>query len=664
MSFAYAGGKSSPHIEAPTIQDTYIVHSVVDGFALGEILACSKQHPMLPTLNSVTAGVLDTPLPTRATARRFASDLNAKGTLEHIEFAWLEDSRVAISYRWTTLHPGMPFIAGGGTNVYPPSEPGQLPAIWEPPEVSMTVTGQVCAACGASHTSQCQCEPCVVEKRDPGSGTVVSTSPVKGPGGKDLTVASSWSTFCSLVSTCRTMGSFKVSYKARAPLERQASGLDFETPKPVDENQLAYNLDFTNRWQDISLCEGIAHYGICMSPGFPGVSELRSQIQVYMDMTNMSFSLLEEPKTDFEAAALLLTNYAEPEASDFTDDYTALDDRAIRDSHWVDADEDDHCLANSKPPHIHKTVPGGLRTATEAAQPPRVDKTVPGGLNRASVVESCLESVVPTSETDHGTTLDISESPLSVQRRPNSTRRIPIHPPLQEPCFPVLDNASASESDEKQLLQTPFSSSCEERRPHSSAHTDKPSTNTVCNICGAKFTRVANLKRHYNTIHLKVRQKRYSCTKCDRAFFNAVELKRHAAKHNKPRPECPHCGLRFRLTSALELHVSVVHAHERPFKCECGIAFARKSALSRHIRSVHQRQRYECAECNASYSQPFDLKMHQRRSGHDKSTVRTAVTPIEGTLDLDNVSVETKPSLHSEQYGRVQWQMNNAKESQ
>jgi C2H2-type zinc finger/Zinc finger, C2H2 type len=142
------------------------------------------------------------------------------------------------------------------------------------------------------------------------------------------------------------------------------------------------------------------------------------------------------------------------------------------------------------------------------------------------------------------------------------------------------------------------------------------SSNLVCTICGAKFSRPCKLRWHRQSMHAHA-GKAHKCECCDQSFPSVVELRRHAATHSAPRPQCPQCGLRFRLPSALDLHIAVSHDRERPFKCDlCDAAFARKSAMRRHLKSVHQRERHFCGDCGASYSQPFDLKRHRIRTGH------------------------------------------------
>lgn len=182
-----------------------------------------------------------------------------------------------------------------------------------------------------------------------------------------------------------------------------------------------------------------------------------------------------------------------------------------------------------------------------------------------------------------------------------------------------VDNGNANDDDDDDDDDQGDSGAANDRRAPASggSQPEAAGSNTTCDICDTKFSRPSNLRRHRQTLHMQVR-KTHKCRRCDRSFPSLMELRRHSARHDAPRPQCPQCGLRFRLPAALDLHIAVSHARERPFSCSmCGLAFARKSAMDRHHKSVHQRQRHTCEHCGISYSQPFDLKRHRARTGHE-----------------------------------------------
>jgi hypothetical protein len=139
ITFSYAGDKSSPQVEVPIVRDSYVVQSVVCGVALGEVLACSFVHPLLPTLNSV-AGSSDEVSTSPVTSRRFAADLLAPNKVEVLEFAWLEDLRLIVSFRWTRLAEDAPFLIEGETRLYPQSMPGEeLTMLWDVPLIRLCI---------------------------------------------------------------------------------------------------------------------------------------------------------------------------------------------------------------------------------------------------------------------------------------------------------------------------------------------------------------------------------------------------------------------------------------------------------------------------------------------------------------------------------------------
>lgn len=227
-----------------------------------------------------------------------------------------------------------------------------------------------------------------------------------------------------------------------------------------------------------------------------------------------------------------------------------------------------------------------------------------------------LEAGIHGGVFDAATVLDIS-SPASAAAMaaaaPSSSGSVPLS--LASSLAPVPEQLLA-------VPRPPPPPATTTRRPRAPSNgIDKHSSSssssaTTCDICGANFTRPSNLRRHVQSLHMRVKR-RHACARCDRSFFSALELKRHSATHDAPRPQCPECGMRFRLPSALDLHIAVSHANARPFVCEmCDASFARKSACDRHRKSVHEKRRHQCLDCGASYSQPFDLKRHRQKSGH------------------------------------------------
>ncbi|XP_029379830.1 zinc finger protein 135 [Echeneis naucrates] len=86
----------------------------------------------------------------------------------------------------------------------------------------------------------------------------------------------------------------------------------------------------------------------------------------------------------------------------------------------------------------------------------------------------------------------------------------------------------------------------------------------------------------------RVREKKYSCTYCDRSFTRFSQLKEHLRSHTGEKPfSCQQCGRSFTKHCNLTRH-AVVHSGEKPFECSlCGKCFTQRSSLTSHQKTAH-----------------------------------------------------------------------------
>ncbi|KAH8274263.1 hypothetical protein KR026_002117, partial [Drosophila bipectinata] len=78
----------------------------------------------------------------------------------------------------------------------------------------------------------------------------------------------------------------------------------------------------------------------------------------------------------------------------------------------------------------------------------------------------------------------------------------------------------------------------------------------LCPGCGQGFNNLGNMKRHYKTVHEKVKD--FECRFCARRFANSQSLKQHEWIHTGEKPyECKNCGSHFRQEAALIRHLKV-----------------------------------------------------------------------------------------------------------
>ncbi|KAH8372324.1 hypothetical protein KR093_011021, partial [Drosophila rubida] len=86
-----------------------------------------------------------------------------------------------------------------------------------------------------------------------------------------------------------------------------------------------------------------------------------------------------------------------------------------------------------------------------------------------------------------------------------------------------------------------------------------------CPGCSQSFNNLGNMKRHYKSVHEKVKD--FECRYCARRFANSQSLKQHEWIHTGEKPyACKTCGTNFRQEAALIRHQKV--HEEKPAKSE------------------------------------------------------------------------------------------------
>ena len=143
-----------------------------------------------------------------------------------------------------------------------------------------------------------------------------------------------------------------------------------------------------------------------------------------------------------------------------------------------------------------------------------------------------------------------------------------------------------------------------------------------CNQCLKEFKRRANLRRHIDALHTKL--KPYHCEEagCSKEFSSKDWLKRHIkAHHLKEKPHAciqPGCGEAFGQKITLKRHMMKVHNFEKPCACpekNCGQKFEESRYLKNHLRSVHGAERLACdvGNCTRTFIWSSGLHEHKRR---------------------------------------------------
>jgi len=135
----------------------------------------------------------------------------------------------------------------------------------------------------------------------------------------------------------------------------------------------------------------------------------------------------------------------------------------------------------------------------------------------------------------------------------------------------------------------------------------------VCHFCGRKFIMKTNLTVHINRHHTE-KTNDFICQICGKGFPFKLYLKKHFKTHSDEKPHhCSVCEAKFREASLLRKHVNSIHLKIRPFVCQyCQKTFTRSLYLRDHIQSQHLGvpAKLECVKCAAVFSNRSSLKQH------------------------------------------------------
>ena len=169
-----------------------------------------------------------------------------------------------------------------------------------------------------------------------------------------------------------------------------------------------------------------------------------------------------------------------------------------------------------------------------------------------------------------------------------------------------------------------------------------------CNDCGASFIGKNHLKRHIDSLHLKLKPyecdqcnmsfaqknhlnshlkevhqkiKAHKCQECDKLFSRKSVLAKHVERiHLKIQPSkkfiCKECNAPFELKHHLEHHMNKVHLNVKPYECNfCQKAFFIKAQLNEHVKKCEtlEKKYYKCKDCHASFDSRKNMIRHRKR---------------------------------------------------
>ncbi|XP_014205809.1 zinc finger protein 558 [Copidosoma floridanum] len=162
----------------------------------------------------------------------------------------------------------------------------------------------------------------------------------------------------------------------------------------------------------------------------------------------------------------------------------------------------------------------------------------------------------------------------------------------------------------------------------------------MCHVCAKSFRTVADVKRHIDDVHLKIKrhecdicqvrfaakatrdahrrihtgEKPFECDMCHKFFRSINLLGAHKRTHTDYRPyPCRYCDKAFRCRQKLETHESI-HTGIKPFDCDvCGKLFSAKGEAKRHHRIHFDERPYLCPDCGMSFKLSRYLRTHIRQ---------------------------------------------------
>ena len=198
----------------------------------------------------------------------------------------------------------------------------------------------------------------------------------------------------------------------------------------------------------------------------------------------------------------------------------------------------------------------------------------------------------------------------------------------QEEMEPISDNSeSVGESRNTEEMETINGTSNTETRvsnhgPRQPKTFVANSTNSnVCPECERIFGCSANMKRHYDSVHLGKRQtvanptKSNVCPECEKIFGDSSNMKKHFERvHLQTKYPCNQCDAVLSDYSSRITHIKTIH---EGVKVNCSVegcerAFSNKKIMNEHIQSFHNGEKFPCTQCDYQAKWRGDLCKHMK----------------------------------------------------
>ena len=140
---------------------------------------------------------------------------------------------------------------------------------------------------------------------------------------------------------------------------------------------------------------------------------------------------------------------------------------------------------------------------------------------------------------------------------------------------------------------------------------DSDAQATLCNMCGKRYSRNRDLRRHIGFKHAGVHND--VCPNCGRVLSSKDELKRHmVAIHSERTKEiCDICSKEFSRKRDVIEHKRFKHSDDHNDKCDdCDKIFEDKWGMKIHKQSIHEESIISCDQCSFKTHRKPSMRHH------------------------------------------------------
>uniref|UniRef100_A0A7N6C483 PR domain containing 4 n=1 Tax=Anabas testudineus TaxID=64144 RepID=A0A7N6C483_ANATE len=116
-----------------------------------------------------------------------------------------------------------------------------------------------------------------------------------------------------------------------------------------------------------------------------------------------------------------------------------------------------------------------------------------------------------------------------------------------------------------------------------------------------------------------VREKKFKCSMCSRAFITSTKLNVHFMGHVGMKPhKCEYCSKAFSDPSNLRMHLKI-HTGQKNYRCTvCEKSFTQKSHVASHMLIHTGAEKLKCDLCDRAFIRKHDLKQHMHSHTHER----------------------------------------------